>query len=105
MSRAKLCVSSRFITFHLARGLRAALNYPAMNALSPVRILVVDDDPALRDLLTDYLAANGFVVDAANDGVEMLARLAQAMPDAIVLDLMLPGEDGLSLARGLAQNL
>ena len=72
-----------------------------MNTSVPVRILVVDDDPALRDLLRDYLTANGFVVDAVNDGVEMLARLAQAMPDAIVLDLMLPGEDGLSLARGL----
>ncbi len=72
-----------------------------MNAPAPVRILVVDDDPALRDLLSDYLTASGFVVDAANDGVEMHARLAQAMPDAIVLDLMLPGEDGLSLARGL----
>jgi two-component system, OmpR family, phosphate regulon response regulator OmpR len=72
-----------------------------MNAPVPVRILVVDDDPALRELLNDYLTASGFVVDAANDGVEMHARLAQAMPDAIVLDLMLPGEDGLSLARGL----
>jgi len=61
----------------------------------------VDDDPALRDLLTDYLAASGFVVDTASDGVEMHRRLALAMPDAIVLDLMLPGEDGLSLARGL----
>jgi len=72
-----------------------------MNAPAPVRILVVDDDPALRELLNDYLTASGFVVDAAGDGVEMHARLAQAMPDAIVLDLMLPGEDGLSLARGL----
>jgi len=72
-----------------------------MNASVPVRILVVDDDPALRELLNDYLTASGFVVDAAGDGVEMHARLAQAMPDAIVLDLMLPGEDGLSLARGL----
>jgi two-component system phosphate regulon response regulator OmpR len=72
-----------------------------MNAPVPVRILVVDDDPDLRELLNDYLTASGFVVDAAGDGVEMHARLAQAMPDAIVLDLMLPGEDGLSLARGL----
>ena len=72
-----------------------------MNAPVPVRILVVDDDPALRELLNDYLTASGFVVEAAGDGVEMHARLAQAMPDAIVLDLMLPGEDGLSLARGL----
>ncbi|MBK6386193.1 MAG: response regulator [Rhodoferax sp.] len=72
-----------------------------MTTPAPVRILAVDDDPALRDLLTDYLAASGFVVDTASDGVEMHQRLALAMPDAIVLDLMLPGEDGLSLARGL----
>lgn len=62
---------------------------------------MVDDDPALRALLTEYLAASGFVVDTAGDGVEMHQQLAVAMPDAIVLDLMMPGEDGLSLARGL----
>ena len=62
---------------------------------------MVDDDPALRNLLTDYLAASGFVVDTAGDGVEMHRQLAAATPDAIVLDLMMPGEDGLSLARGL----
>ncbi|MDP1647615.1 MAG: response regulator [Rubrivivax sp.] len=72
-----------------------------MNAPTPVRILVVDDDQALRELLTSYLTTSGFVVDAAADGVQMHERLAQAMPDAIVLDLMLPGEDGLSLARAL----
>ena len=66
-----------------------------------MRILVVDDDRALRELLTDYLTTSGFTVDAAGDGVQMRERIAQAMPDAIVLDLMLPGEDGLSLAREL----
>jgi two-component system phosphate regulon response regulator OmpR len=65
---------------------------------------VVDDDQALRELLTNYLATSGFVVDAAADGVQMHARLAQSMPDAIVLDLMLPGEDGLSLARRLRKS-
>lgn len=62
---------------------------------------MVDDDPALRTLLTDYLSASGFAVDTAGDGVEMHRQLAAATPDAIVLDLMMPGEDGLSLARGL----
>jgi two-component system phosphate regulon response regulator OmpR len=75
-----------------------------MNTASPARILVVDDDPALRELLSDYLTASGFVVDAAADGVQMHERLALARPDAIVLDLMLPGEDGLSLARGLRKS-
>lgn len=63
------------------------------------RILVVDDDPALRELLTTYLVANGFDVAAVGDGSAMRAALAGGMPDAIVLDLMLPGEDGLALTR------
>ena len=75
-----------------------------MNAAAPARILVVDDDPALRELLADYLGASGFVVDTAVDGRQMHERIAQVPPDAIVLDLMLPGEDGLSLARELRKS-
>lgn len=65
------------------------------------RVLVVDDDPALRELLRDYLGASGFVVDTADGGEQMRQRLAETAPDALVLDIMLPGEDGLSLARSL----
>lgn len=65
------------------------------------RALVVDDDPALCDLLSEYLGANGFTVTTAGDGTAMRRELARGMPDAIVLDLMLPGEDGLTLAREL----
>jgi two-component system phosphate regulon response regulator OmpR len=72
-----------------------------MDSSALSRILVVDDDPALRELLTDYLAANGFTVEAVGDGVAMRAALAARFPDAIVLDLMLPGEDGLALTRRL----
>ena len=69
---------------------------------SPVEcVLVVDDDPVLRELLSDYLTANGMVVEAVGDGAAMRRALAPGMPGAIVLDLMLPGEDGLSLAREL----
>jgi two-component system OmpR family response regulator len=67
----------------------------------PSRILVVDDDPALRDLLSAYLTDTGFVVDLAGDGAGMRRAIEQARPDAIVLDLMLPGEDGLMLTRAL----
>lgn len=67
----------------------------------PVRILVVDDDGALRALLGDYLASEGFSVASAADGVAMDAWLAQNGTDLIILDLMLPGEDGLTLARRL----
>lgn len=65
------------------------------------RILVVDDDPGMRSLLEAYLGDSGFVVETAMDGPAMWTVLERGMPDAIVLDLMLPGEDGLSLARHL----
>ena len=61
-----------------------------MSAAVPVRILVVDDDQALRELLADYLSASGFVVDAAADGAQMHEHLALEMPDAIVMSRM-PG--------------
>lgn len=67
----------------------------------PARILVVDDDPALRELLFAYLSDTGFQVDLAGDGAAMRRAMQAARPDAIVLDLMLPGEDGLSLTREL----
>lgn len=62
-------------------------------------ILVVDDDPALRELLSSYLTANGYHVRPVADGAAMRNEMAKAMPDAIVLDLMLPVEDGLDLTR------
>lgn len=65
------------------------------------RVLVVDDDPGLRKLLEAYLEDSGLAVDTAVDGTAMWHALEKGMPDLIVLDLMLPGEDGLSLARGL----
>ena len=63
------------------------------------RILVVDDDPELRKLLSDYLTDVGFAVDLAGDGDQMRRAMTREMPDAIVLDLMLPGTDGLTLTR------
>jgi len=66
-----------------------------------LRILVVDDDVGLRGLISSYLQANGYLVDAAGDGREMRAAIDHHPPDLIVLDLMLPGEDGLSLLRAL----
>ena len=64
-------------------------------------ILVVDDDADLRSLITDFLRANGMRVESAANGVEMDARLAAERPDLVVLDLMMPGEDGLSILRRL----
>jgi DNA-binding response OmpR family regulator len=64
-------------------------------------ILVVDDDPKLRDLLAQYLGREGFRVRTANDGNAMDLLIAESPPGLVVLDLMLPGEDGLSIARRL----
>jgi two-component system OmpR family response regulator len=64
-------------------------------------ILLVDDDPDLAELLGDYLHQQGYEVVTAADGKAMRARCEARMPDLIILDLMLPGEDGLTLCRGL----
>ena len=64
-------------------------------------ILIVDDDEEIRDLLGQYLEKHGFKVSTAASGRQMRAVLAVAAIDMIVLDLMLPGEDGLALCRSL----
>ncbi len=64
-------------------------------------ILVVDDDAGLRTLLEQYLGTQGYGVTTAADGKDMDAALATINPDLVILDLMMPGEDGLSIARRL----
>lgn len=68
---------------------------------TPDHILVVDDDRQLLDLVARYLADSGLRVSRARDAVQARAALASARIDLVVLDLMLPGEDGLSLCRWL----
>jgi len=65
------------------------------------RVLVVDDDLRLRDLLQRYLTEQGFSVHTVSDAVSMDKLLARERVDLLVLDLMLPGEDGLSICRRL----
>jgi two-component system phosphate regulon response regulator OmpR len=65
------------------------------------RILVVDDDQRLRELLTRYLAEQKFEVRAVRDAPEMDKHLSRERYDLLVLDLMLPGEDGLAICRRL----
>ncbi len=65
------------------------------------KILIVDDDARLRDLLNRYLTEQGFSVRAVTDGNDMNRQLARERYDLMVLDLMLPGEDGLSICRRL----
>lgn len=64
-------------------------------------LLVVDDDRELRELLQRYLSDSGFSVTTVNDGAEMVQQLGQRAFDLVILDLMLPGEDGLTLTRQL----
>ncbi|MBV4538451.1 MULTISPECIES: response regulator [Pseudomonas] len=64
-------------------------------------LLVVDDDDEIRELLCDYLSDAGYAVLAAADGEQMRQQLARHKVDLVVLDVMLPGEDGLSLCRQL----
>jgi len=62
-------------------------------------ILVLDDDPDVRDMLTDYFSGQGYRVTALATGEAMRAALGEQVPDVVLLDVGLPGEDGLSLAR------
>lgn len=69
--------------------------------MSTARVLVVDDDEDLRALICDYLRSAGLEAEGARNGVEMDTRLAASRFDCIILDLMMPGEDGLSVLRRL----
>jgi two-component system, OmpR family, response regulator len=64
-------------------------------------ILFVEDDRDIRTLLADFLAREGFAVEVAEDGAGVDRALARAQPDLVILDIMLPGEDGLSICRRL----
>lgn len=70
---------------------------------SPSQILIVDDDEGITTLLRDYLSRFGFGVHTAGDGVSMHRQLAAHHVDLLVLDVMLPGSDGLALAREVRQ--
>ena len=73
-----------------------------MEQTSGGRLLVVDDDAELRSVIAEFLTDHGFSVATAADAVTMEAALAGERYDLIVLDVMMPGEDGLSIARRLA---
>ncbi len=67
----------------------------------PKRILVIEDEPQIADLCRDYLVAAGFDVLTAGEGAKGLALARRERPDLVVLDLMLPGMDGLDVCREL----
>jgi len=65
----------------------------------PLHILVVDDDPRIRQMLTRYFEQEGYRVTAVADGAAMRAQLKAKPVDVILLDVVMPGEDGLTIAR------
>jgi two-component system phosphate regulon response regulator OmpR len=67
------------------------------------RVLVVDDDPAIRQMLAEYLSSHGYEVAQAASGAAMRVELERAAPAVVLLDVGLPGEDGLTLARYLRE--
>jgi len=75
----------------------------AADGIDTPHLLVVDDDERLRALLTRYLSDNGFMVTAASGAEEARAHMAALAFDLLVVDVMMPGEDGLSLTRSLRQ--
>ena len=94
-----MCFSRWRNNYHLA----------ASDRLNPMEnckpsLLIVDDDPRLRELLNRYLSEQGFLTHAVADGVAMERHLAEQAVDLIILDLMLPGDDGLTLARRLRRS-
>lgn len=68
------------------------------------KILVVDDDLEIRQLLDEYLSNSGFQVTTVKDGVELKSALQHGYPDLILLDVMLPGEDGFSLCQTIRRD-
>ena len=74
-----------------------------MEPMESARVLVVDDEPMVRDVLARYLAREGFAVDVAADGREALDRYVEGPPDLVLLDLMLPAIDGYEVFRRMRE--
>jgi len=68
------------------------------------RIAIVEDEPKLSSLLNDYMSAEGYETDVFYDGAVALEQLKKAPPDFVLLDLMLPGADGITICRELRKN-
>ena len=68
---------------------------------TPIRVIVVDDDASIRDAIADHLLLHGYQVRLAADAAALDVLLQAERPDLIILDWMMPGEDGLSVCRRL----
>jgi len=70
----------------------------------PISILVIDDEAGVRDMLSEYLGGQGFHVIVASNGGEARQIMSQVPADLALLDVSMPGEDGLSLAQHFRRN-
>ena len=75
-----------------------------MSEQAPVKLLLVDDEPTLREPLAEYLTGQGFSVSEAESAALARSHLAREHADLVLLDIMMPGEDGLSLTRHLVES-
>lgn len=74
---------------------------PEASPVMPPRLLIIDDDPLLRRILTLVLEQEGYVVETSAEGLDALARIESAPPALILVDISMPGLDGLELLRRL----
>ena len=72
-----------------------------MTDITTQRVLVVEDDRKISDLLQNYLRASGYVAEVAYDGRDALRQIERQVPDAVILDWMLPGLDGISVCKAV----
>ncbi len=79
------------------------MNVSDMEHTDPTHILLVDDEPTLRQPLAEYLTGQGLVVTEAKSAAAARSVLTETTPDIVLLDIMMPGEDGLSLSRHLIE--
>ena len=85
------------------RGERPSGTEEVEQRMSSGKVLIVDDDAEIRNVLTEYLASHDYEAVAVDSGASMRAALQASVPDVVLLDLALPGEDGLSIARYLRE--
>src|SRR5262245_29682601 len=79
------------------------MSYPPMDTIKTTHVLAVDDDPSVRQMIADYLGDNELRVTALASGREIAEVMAREMIDILVLDVRLPGEDGMQIARRLRE--
>src|ERR1700693_6367862 len=86
----------------LTTNIEVVSSSPAMGTTAaPIHVLAIDDDPSVRQMIADYLGDNDIRVTVAGSGKEIAEVMARDTIDLLILDLKMPGEDGMQIARNL----